>query len=171
MTWNCVAIRRPNIGWSAVVFLILTVQKWVIYCLLLEKSRDYWWLISWYNHERCRRVRKRVTLVHRLPTRPSAREYGACCSWLLERKGRSEGYVCYWGKLVCWTAWAHSSRNYAKRDRVHYTWKAYRRVHVLAEDFWTKEVSWTVEGNVRVDFLIVFGVSCNKSLYLALSDT
>jgi hypothetical protein len=86
---------------------------------------DDW--ISWYKP---RKMPKRKTLVHRLPTRSSAREYGAFCGWPLEQSERSEGYVCYWGKLACRTAWPHSSRNYAKRGRVHYTWKAYRRVHV-----------------------------------------
>lgn len=171
MTWSLVAKRKQNVCWSAVVFLMLTLrcEEFIASYLKIHVIIDDWYRDT--NHERCRRVRKRVTLVHRLPTRSSAREYGACCSWLVEWSDRSEGCVCYWGKLACWTALAHSSPKYAKRDRVHYTWKAYRRVHVFAEDFWPKEVSLTVAGNVRVYFLIVFGVPCNRSLYLALSDT
>jgi hypothetical protein len=146
MTLSFVA-KRPNIVWSVDVSNNLFTKVNNLLLLILKVT----WLLMTdiviQAAKKCRSVRKRVRIVHRLPTRSSAREYGAWC-WN-RAAGRKD--VCSSRTVACWTSWAPAPRNCSKRDRVHYTWRAYRRVLVLAQDFCLNQgslIDWIVRGKV-----------------------
>jgi hypothetical protein len=153
MALSFVVKRRPNIGWAAVISNSFFTKENNLLFLILKVA----WLLMTYRDTSHEKMPKREKT--RDDSTPTAHQIERARVWrlLLERSDRPEGCVCSSGKVACWTTWAPPSRYYAEIHRVHYTWKAYRGVLVLAEDFWTNGLSdWTVRGNVFFYFLIVF---------------